>query len=130
MAERIRKTAFGPVNAAAVERLLESFKTQSLLDAVDQVDRLAEWIGDSFRKDLLRLHGMAVWSRYSNSLTQRVLAPSARQEVDPRVTWGCNVAKIPLTGEKDEDVVHAGIVSESQKLPAFSADFVIRHRQS
>jgi len=30
-----------------------------LLDAVDQVDRLAEWVGDSFRKDLLRLHGMA-----------------------------------------------------------------------
>jgi hypothetical protein len=59
MAERIRKTAFGPVNAAALERLLESFKTQSLLDAVDQVDRLAEWIDDSFRQDLLRLHGMA-----------------------------------------------------------------------
>jgi len=59
MAERIRKTAFGPVNAAALECLLESFETQSLLDAVDQVDRLAEWIGDSFRKDLLRLHGMA-----------------------------------------------------------------------
>jgi hypothetical protein len=59
MAERIRKTAFGPVNAAALERLLESFETQSLLDAVDQVDRLAEWIDDSFRQDLLRLHGMA-----------------------------------------------------------------------
>ena len=59
MAERIRKTAFGPVNAAALERLLESFETQSLLDAVDQVDRLAGWIEDSFRQDLLRLHGMA-----------------------------------------------------------------------
>ena len=60
MAERIRKTAFGPVNAAALERLRESFETQRLLDAVDQMDRLAEWIGDStFRQDLLRLHGMA-----------------------------------------------------------------------
>jgi hypothetical protein len=60
MAERIRKTAFGPVNAAALERLQESFETQRLLDAVDQMDRVAEWIGDaSFRKDLLRLHGMA-----------------------------------------------------------------------
>jgi hypothetical protein len=59
MAERLRKTAFGSVNAAALERLLEPFETQRLLDAVDQVDRLAEWIGDSFRQDLLRLHGMA-----------------------------------------------------------------------
>jgi hypothetical protein len=59
MTERIRKTAFGPVNAAALDCLLESFETQSLLDAVDQVDRLAGWIEDSFRKDLLRLHGMA-----------------------------------------------------------------------
>jgi hypothetical protein len=52
MAERIRKTAFGPVNTTALERLLESFETQSLLDGVDQVVRLAEWIGDSFHKDL------------------------------------------------------------------------------
>jgi len=59
MAERIRKTAFGSVNAAALERIVESFETQRLLDAVDQVDRLAEWIGDFFRKDLLGLHGMA-----------------------------------------------------------------------
>lgn len=60
MAERIRQTAFGPVNAATLERLQESFKTHRLLDAVDQMDRLAELISDaSFRKDLLRLHGIA-----------------------------------------------------------------------
>ncbi len=60
MAERIRQTAFGPVNAATLERLQESFKTQRLLDAVDQIDRLAELISDaSFRQDLLRLHGIA-----------------------------------------------------------------------
>jgi len=28
MAERLRKTAFGSVNAAALERLLEPFETQ------------------------------------------------------------------------------------------------------
>jgi hypothetical protein len=31
--------------------------------------------------------------------------------------------------ENDEDVVHAGIVSKSQKNPGIQADFVIRHRQ-
>ena len=31
--------------------------------------------------------------------------------------------------ENDEDVVHAGIVSKSQKLPEFRPDVVIRHRQ-
>jgi hypothetical protein len=31
--------------------------------------------------------------------------------------------------ENDEDVVHAGIVSKSQKTPGIQADFVIRHRQ-
>jgi hypothetical protein len=60
MAERIRKTPFGPVNAAALKRLQESFETRRLLDAVDRMDRLAELVGDSsFREDLLRLHGMA-----------------------------------------------------------------------
>lgn len=60
MTEPIRKTAFGPVNAIALERLQDSFETHRLLDAVDQMDRLAELIGDSsFRKDLFRLHGMA-----------------------------------------------------------------------
>jgi len=60
MAERICKTAFGPVNAAALERLRESFETQRLLDAVDQMDHLSESLGDStLRKALLRLHGMA-----------------------------------------------------------------------
>ncbi len=60
MAERICKTAFGSVNANALERLRESFETQQLLDAVDQVDHVAELVNDSsFRKDLLRLHGMA-----------------------------------------------------------------------
>jgi hypothetical protein len=32
--------------------------------------------------------------------------------------------------ENDEDVVHAGIVSKSQKDPGIQADFVIRHRQA
>jgi hypothetical protein len=32
--------------------------------------------------------------------------------------------------EKDEDVVHAGIVSKSQKLPEFQADFVVRHQEA
>jgi hypothetical protein len=60
MAERVLKTAFGPVNAAALERLRESFETQRLLEAVDQIDRAAELAGDaSFRKELLRLHAMA-----------------------------------------------------------------------
>jgi hypothetical protein len=31
--------------------------------------------------------------------------------------------------ENDEDVVHAGIVSKSPKIPEFQADFAIRHRQ-
>jgi hypothetical protein len=31
--------------------------------------------------------------------------------------------------ENDEDVVHAGIVSKSQKIPGIQADFVIRHGQ-
>ena len=34
MAEHVRKTAFGSVNAAALEHLQESFETQRLLDAV------------------------------------------------------------------------------------------------
>jgi len=60
MAERTCKTAFGSVNANALERLRESFETQQLLDAVDRVDHVAELVNDSsFRKDLLRLHGMA-----------------------------------------------------------------------
>ena len=60
MAERTCKTAFGSVNANALERLRESFETQQLLDAVDPVDHVAELVNDSsFRKDLLRLHGMA-----------------------------------------------------------------------
>ena len=60
MTERIHKTAFGPVNAAVLERLRRSFETHRLLDAVDQMDRLVELIGDSsFREDLLRLHAMA-----------------------------------------------------------------------
>jgi flagellar motor component MotA len=60
MAEPIRKTAYGPVNATALERLQDSFETHRLLDAIDQMDRLAELIGNSsFRKDLLRLHNMA-----------------------------------------------------------------------
>jgi hypothetical protein len=60
MAERLLKTAFGPVDADALERLQESFETQRLLDAIDQIDHVAELIDDSsFRKDLLRLHGMA-----------------------------------------------------------------------
>ena len=60
MAERLLKTAFGPGDADALERLRETFETQRLLDAVDQIDHVAELVGDSsFRKDLLRLHGMA-----------------------------------------------------------------------
>ena len=60
MAEHVRKTAFGSVNAAALEHLQESFETQRLLDAVDQVDHIAELVNDgSFRRDLLRLHSMA-----------------------------------------------------------------------
>ena len=60
MTERIHKTAFGPVNAAVLERLRRSFETHRLLDAVDQMDRLVELIADSsFREDLLRLHAMA-----------------------------------------------------------------------
>jgi len=60
MEEPVRKTAFGSVNADALERLRETFETQRLLDAVDQVDQVAELVNDSsFRKDLLRLHGMA-----------------------------------------------------------------------
>jgi hypothetical protein len=31
--------------------------------------------------------------------------------------------------EKDEDVVHAGIVSKSAKNPGIQAEFVIRHGQ-
>jgi len=31
--------------------------------------------------------------------------------------------------ENDEDLVHAGIVSKSQKNPGIQADFVFRHRQ-
>jgi hypothetical protein len=60
MAERVHKTAFGSVNADALERLQETFETQRLLDAVDQVDHLVELVNDSsFRRDLLRLHTMA-----------------------------------------------------------------------
>lgn len=60
MAERVRKTAFGSVNADVLERLEESFETQWLLDAVDQVDHVVELVNESnFQKDLLRLHGMA-----------------------------------------------------------------------
>jgi hypothetical protein len=60
MSERLSKTAFGPVNASMLERLRESFETQRLLEAVNQVDHLAELVNDStFRRDLLRLHGMA-----------------------------------------------------------------------
>ena len=60
MPERLCKTAFGSVNANALERLQESFETQGLLDAVDQVDHVAELVNDtSFRRDLLRLHSMA-----------------------------------------------------------------------
>jgi hypothetical protein len=48
------------VNAGALEHLQESFETQRLLDAVDQVDHIAELVSDgSFRRDLLRLHSMA-----------------------------------------------------------------------
>ena len=32
--------------------------------------------------------------------------------------------------ENDEDIVHAGIVSKSQKIPEFRPDFVIRRRQA
>jgi len=60
MAERLLKTAFGPVNADVLERLRDAFETQRLLDAIDQIDHVAELVADaSFRKDLLRLHGMA-----------------------------------------------------------------------
>jgi hypothetical protein len=60
MAARLCKTAFGSVNANALECLRESFETQRLLDAVDQVDRVAELVNEAtFRRDLLRLHGMA-----------------------------------------------------------------------
>ena len=60
MAERVHKTAFGSVNADALERLRKTFETQRLLAAVDQADHLAELVNDpSFRRDLLRLHSMA-----------------------------------------------------------------------
>src|SRR5215471_17879738 len=60
MAEHVCKTAFGSVNAVALEHLQESFETQRLLDAVDQVDHIAELANDgSFRRNLLRLHSMA-----------------------------------------------------------------------
>jgi hypothetical protein len=42
----------------------------------------------------IEVPGNGVWSRYSNSLTQRALALSAQQETDPRVTSGCNIAKV------------------------------------
>ena len=60
MAERLSKTPFGPVNASTLEHLRESFETQRLLEAVDQMDHVAALVNDStFRRDLLRLHGMA-----------------------------------------------------------------------
>jgi hypothetical protein len=60
MADHPTKTPFGPVNASTLEHLRESFETQQLLEAVDQMDHIAELVnGSAFRRDLLRLHGMA-----------------------------------------------------------------------
>lgn len=60
MPERTRKTAFGTVNAEVLERLEQSYETQRLLEAVDQLDRLATLVTEgTWREDLLRLHGMA-----------------------------------------------------------------------
>lgn len=60
MPERTRKTAYGVVNAEVLERLEQSFETQRLLEAVDQLDRFAGLATDgTLRQDMLRLHGMA-----------------------------------------------------------------------
>lgn len=60
MPERTRKTTFGVVNAEVLEDLEQSYETQRLLEAVDQLDRFAALATEgTWRENLLRLHGMA-----------------------------------------------------------------------
>lgn len=51
-------TRYGPVDSAALDRLLESFDTRKILDAVDKVDEIRCRI-DALRDELLKLHAMA-----------------------------------------------------------------------
>jgi hypothetical protein len=84
MPARLCKTAFGSVNAHALERLRESFETQRLLAAVDQVDHVAELVNDSgLRRDLLRLHGMA----HTILMVHRRPRPARRRSGNWPVPW-------------------------------------------
>jgi hypothetical protein len=55
------QTRYGPVDAAILEHLRNSFDTHRILDAVDAIDRIRDRIceADRFRQELLALHGMA-----------------------------------------------------------------------
>ena len=96
-----RITAYGEVDAAALERFCEHFDTSRLLRVVDHLDRCLEDMGGmvALRDELLRLHAMsmtlvegvppAVWAE----------AEALQLDLDSLTTWICSATAVitPLT---------------------------------
>ena len=103
-----RITAYGEVDAAALERFCEHFDTSRLLRVVDHLDRCLEDMGGmvALRDELLRLHAMSMMlvegvppAAPTENPSIWAEAEALQLDLDSLTTWICSATAVitPLT---------------------------------